>query len=531
MANTIGTAYIQIEPSTEGIGGKLSQALGGESEKAGKLAGNKLGNAISSTFKAGGIAVAGLATAITGISAATVSAAKGVAEYGDNIDKASQKLGVSSNFYQEWEAVLQHSGTSMDSMSATFKKLAVASQDASKEQVAAFEAIGLSMEQVSSMSTEELFSSVINGLQGMEEGTERTALATELLGRGAMELGPLLNTSAEDTQGMIDAVHKLGGVMDQDAVKASAAFQDSLQNMNTAFAGVKNRLLSEFLPSMTTVMDGLGKLASGDSSGLGLIKQGIEEFLGNLAGMIPKLLELGGQLIESLASSIMENLPAIANSAIEIISTLLDKLVDNLPEVIEMGIELISKLIVGIAKAIPKLIEKAPDIIKAVVKGLVDAAPELVSAGKDMVNGIWNGIKSMWSNLVSNVKNLASGLVDSIKGFFKIGSPSKLMRDEIGQWIPAGISVGIDENLEPLEDSMGNIQSTVMGSLDTNIGTITADYQPSSSDDSAVLSLLNTYLPQLANMQIVMDSGATVGALASGMNNALGRMALRGGMV
>lgn len=80
----------------------------------------------------GSVAVAGAVTAVGG---ALVSTASKTAQYGDNIDKASQKLGVSSSFYQEWEAVLQHSGTSMDKMGGSFKKLANASQDASDDQV------------------------------------------------------------------------------------------------------------------------------------------------------------------------------------------------------------------------------------------------------------------------------------------------------------------------------------------------------------------------------------------------------------
>ena len=75
------------------------------------------------------------------------------AEYGDAIDKQSQKLGISASAYQEWEAVLQHSGTSMGAMSATFKTLANAAQDASDDQVAAFERIGLSMDEVANMAT------------------------------------------------------------------------------------------------------------------------------------------------------------------------------------------------------------------------------------------------------------------------------------------------------------------------------------------------------------------------------------------
>ena len=167
----------------------------------------------------GSAAVAG---AVAGVGGALVATASKTAAYGDSIDKASQKLGVSSTFYQEWEAVLQHSGTSMDKMGGTFKRLATASQDASADQQAAFEKLGLSMEDVSKMSPEELFTNVVSGLQGMEEGSERTAVATQLLGKGATEMGALLNTSAEDTQAMIDNVHELGGVMGEDAVKASA---------------------------------------------------------------------------------------------------------------------------------------------------------------------------------------------------------------------------------------------------------------------------------------------------------------------
>lgn len=176
-------------------------------------------------------------------------------EYGDAVDKSSQKLGISASAYQKWDAVLQHSGSSMGSMSATFKTLANAAQDASDDQVKAFERIGLSMDEVSNMATEDLFGAVIRGLQNMEQGTERTALATDLLGRGAMELGPLLNTSADDTQAMLDRVDALGGVMSDDAVKASAAFQDAMQDLTTAIEGNVRNMSAKVLPVLTDVIE------------------------------------------------------------------------------------------------------------------------------------------------------------------------------------------------------------------------------------------------------------------------------------
>ena len=99
----------------------------------------------------------------------------------------------------------------------------------------AFQRIGLTQEELANMSQEEIFDATIAGLQNVEDETERTYLAGQLLGRGATELGALLNTSAEETQAMKDRVHELGGVMSDEAVKSAAAYQDQLQDMKTAF--------------------------------------------------------------------------------------------------------------------------------------------------------------------------------------------------------------------------------------------------------------------------------------------------------
>lgn len=222
---------------------------------------SSLSSKIGGAAKAVGTAMVGITAAAGAVGTAMIANTASVAAYGDSIDKASQKIGISSTAYQEWEAVLQHSGTSMTAMTGTFKTLANAAQDASSDQQAAFERIGLSMDQISSMSADELFGAVITGLQGMEEGTERTALATTLLGRGAMELGPLLNTSAEDTEAMKNAVHDLGGVLDEDAVKMSAKFQDNLQDLKTGLGGMKNEIGLSLMPALNTFMEfGISKM-------------------------------------------------------------------------------------------------------------------------------------------------------------------------------------------------------------------------------------------------------------------------------
>lgn len=212
---------------------------------------------LASTVKKAAAWATGTAAAITAATVAVFKVADSVAAVGDEIDKQSQKLGISAQAYQEWDAILGHCGASMDSLKAGMKTLSKAIADGSADQVAAFQAVGLSLDEVQQMSTEDVFAAVITGLQGMEEGAERTNIATTLLGRSAQELGPLLNTSAEATEEMRQTVNDLGGVMSDEAVAASAQFKDALQDLETASGWFKRELVANILPYVTAGMQGL----------------------------------------------------------------------------------------------------------------------------------------------------------------------------------------------------------------------------------------------------------------------------------
>lgn len=203
--------------------------------------------------------LAAVGTAAAGAGAALFSAVGKVASAGDNIDKMSQKLGMSATAYQEWDAIMRHSGTTIDVMQSSMKTLASAAET-SKD---AFNELGLSQEKIASLSQEKLFAETIKALQNVEDDTRRTYLAGQLLGRGATELGALLNTSAKDTEKMRRAVHRLGGVLSDDAVKASAKYQDSLQDMQTAAKGLLRGAMAKAMPSITKAFQKLGKYISG----------------------------------------------------------------------------------------------------------------------------------------------------------------------------------------------------------------------------------------------------------------------------
>ena len=446
--------------------------------------GSKLKGGLATAAKVGAAAI-GAVTAATGALYTGITAAAGsVASYGDNIDKMSQKMGMSAEAYQEWDAVMQHSGTSIESLQAGMKTLANAVESGND----AFERLGISQEEIAKMSNEELFSATITALQNVENETERTYLAGQLLGRGATELGALLNTSAEDTQAMKDRVHELGGVMSNEAVKASARYKDSLQDMKTSFSGLKNSLIADFLPGMATVMDGIASLVTGEDGAQATISSGISQMLESMNSSLPRFLDAGKQIVESIFQAITQNLPQmvsggiemlmsivdgivnnideIVDSTIQVVDAVIDGLTNNLPKLIDGGIRLIIALSVGLIKAIPQLVEKIPEIILALVKGFAAGASQILEVGKNIVRGIWDGIKSMASWIKDKVTGFFSGIVDSVKGFLGIHSPSRVFAG-IGKFMAEGLGDGWDSEYN-------KIKRNITSGLDFGTATIDA---------------------------------------------------------
>ena len=507
----IATAYVQIEPTFNGVKSKIESEMGGAGESGGQSFGSGFakvlggaGGAVATAGKVMAGAVVAGGTALAGLGASFVSASGDIASYGDNIDKMSQKMGLTAEAYQEWDAVMQHSGTSMETMKSSMKTLANAAESGNK----AFEQIGLTQEEIANMSQQDLFEATIAGLQNVEDTTQRTYLAGQLLGRGATELGALLNTSAEDTQAMRDRVRELGGVMSEDAVKAAAAYQDQLQDMQTAFSGLSRNLMSQFLPDMTTIMGGLTEIFSGNSDkGIGMITEGINGIMSGLTQALPQLMQVAASIVEALGQAILANAPALFQTGMELVMDIGSFLLENAPLLFETAAQLIMQLALGLAESIPELIptitqvvldialylidnidllidaavqlmiglatgliqalpvliEKAPIIIMKLLEALLNAVPKLLAAGQQIIETIKAAIDQYMPGLIAKgselMTKLKSKITEKVKEFVNIG------RDII-----EGIKKGINDAWDALTNWFSDKISSLVGGVKDLLG-------------------------------------------------------------
>ncbi len=441
--------------------------------------------------KVGTVAMAAIGTATVAAGTAFADNIKQTAEYADNIDKMSQKIGISAQAYQEWDFIMQHSGASVDSLQMGVKTLSQKMEKAAEviqntvqadleleqqlengtitleeynqkyddlyesayKDIDAFTKLGYSMHELESFeSTEELLSDVITRLQGMEEGAERTALASELLGRSGVELGALFNTSAEDVEAMRQQVHDLGGVMSDEAVKAGAAYQDSLQNLGVSVSSLERNLSSQFLPSVTSMMDGLSSLITGDESGFALIETGINDFISNLANELPKFFELGAKIVENLATAILDNLPKLFESGVSIITKLLMGAVELLPKIIELGLDLIVSLALGIANALPELIPTILEVIFQIVDILTnpDSLSQIIGAALTLLLALTEGLLSERS--INALVDAVFALIDALITFL-LDPDNILMLVNAAVEIVTAIALGLIKGAFKIVDS------------------------------------------------------------------------------
>lgn len=446
----------------------------GKAEKSAGTFGDKLKTGLKTAAKVGAASLVAMGTATVGVTKSLVDGTKEVAAYGDAIDKGSQKLGISAESYQEWDAILQHSGTSVDALTGVVRNMGNvfgkattvigdtataeaeleaklesgeisleeyneqydALYDGAYKDIGALSDLGFSMEEIEDLSgdNDKALKEVIKRLQQMPDGAKKSALAQDLLGRSALEMGALLNTSAEDTEAMRQKVHELGGVLSDEAVKSAAAYQDSLQDLQTAFSGAKNGLMSEFMPSVTTVMDGLTALFSGDSSGIAMVNEGINGFVDNIAENLPTVIPMITDLISNLAVVIAENAGLIVETALQVITTVINALVpvlpdiitttvnvllDNLPALLDGAVQLFMALVTAIPLILPSLVDALPTVISTVLNNLAEPLQEMFRVTWETIVSVfyiaWDGIKRVWG-VVANWFN--QNIIQPISGFF-----------------------------------------------------------------------------------------------------------------
>lgn len=382
----VAQAYVSIIPSMAGSQSEITKELTGvttsASESAGTEGGKKFGDTFASALKTTGAVIGAALTAATGAAIATgkafIDAANDVSAMGDAIGDNAAKMMLDTQSYQEWDFVLQRAGSSIDSMKAAMRTLANAAVSGSD----AFTALGISQEQLASMNQAELFEATVKALQNVTDEQERMALASSLLGKGAVELGGIFAMTNEELDESKQKMYELGAYMDEGAIAASDNYQDTLIDVQDSLKGLKISMMKDFLPGITSVMTGLSKVFSGNG-GIEEIKEGLESVTSKITELSPQFFAIAEAIVTALLAGFGPMLPQVVTSIFSFINQALLTVTGMTPQ-------LLPAITAGIQGIMSSLFECLPIIIQSLLQLTTDlitwlSSPENIDA---FVNGL-----------------------------------------------------------------------------------------------------------------------------------------------
>ena len=389
-----------------------------------------------------------------------------VAAYGDEVDEMSKKLGVSTDAYQYWNKVLESNGTSMRAMSGAFKNMNKIITGATAEQIAAFEKLGLSEEEVAAMNPEDLFGELIIRLQNITDPVKQASLAMDLFGASGQQLGPVLQMSNQELSEFMQQTQMLGTVMEKDAVQDAAKFSDSLDMLNSAVDGVKMSLVSGFMPGISQVMDGLALMISGNG-GLKEINDGVTTFVKSLTEQAPEMANIASNIISTLLEALNTNAPDLIEAGLNAIVTIGMGILQNLPMLVQTAFTIINSLVQGIVQQLPLLIPACVAILADVVRVLTDPANlELLIAGAlqlivALAEGLINSIPELIRVIPDIIKNLVQALIAEIPQLLACAVE-----------LIVALAMGLIEAIPELITAIPEIMMAIVGGLMDGIGDI-----------------------------------------------------------
>ena len=199
------------------------------------------------------------------------------------------------------------------------------------------------------------------------------------------------------------------------------------------------------------------------------IINGIKTTIGNVLNAIQSVWASIWNAISGVVSTIWNAISGVVSTCIQnvrnTISTVLNAISGVWTSVWNRVSSSLGNIWHGITSAVSNGIQSVSNTvgrIKSTVLGAVSGAGRwLYDIGRQVIQGLINGIGGAFKWVKDTIGNLGKNLIGWAKGVLGIHSPSRIFRDEVGKWIPAGMAQGIDKASGLVADSIDGLTDMV----------------------------------------------------------------------
>lgn len=403
-----------------------------------------------------------------------------------------QKVKQLDEQYKQLQATHKETETTINSLSLAQKEAAVqvasAVEEGANRQVVTYESLNANQQKVIDemrKKYDELQASATNAFERIKQDTvlatsEMTAniqANTETVKRFGENIEQLMQRGVNE--GFIDILRQAGPKSAEQVQSLVNSSDTELQALSKAFeeGGLEavealrrsyNIPTDEFTePLRKLVMGSKGTLtdaiagAGFDEIGKNVtdeVKRGVEE---NATAPVEAIKEVGTQISDGFGNVMGIQSP----------STVMAEKGQFVVEGVVKGIEQSKGSVDTIMQAVADIITKKMDSIINDVKSKANELPRafdavrgsMVSSGEYAMSGLAVGLSNGAGQAYSMAETIASNIRSKIKNALDIHSPSRVMRDDVGRWIPAGIAVGMERNADVVDNPLRRIKERIAG--------------------------------------------------------------------
>lgn len=327
----------------------------------------------------------------------------------------------------------------------------------------------------------------------------------------------MLSAGESLISGLLDGVIAAGGIFMERAPEIIMKLADAISSNASSLLDTGTQMLQPMLDGITASLPGLlstgveviTNLANGILTALPQLIQTAGDLVIQFAGFVlqnlPTIIDAGVQLLVNLITGIISSLPELIGTAHKLVIEFQATIMKNLPQIISAGLQIPFKLAAGIYQAMPQILTAAVKICTTVFDNIIKF--DWLGLGKNIIDGIIKGIQSAGDAMITAILSMCEGALGAVKKFFGIASPSKVMANEVGRYIPEGIAVGISKYSSAVTDAMDELKADTMNTAaNMNIST-SSDFAASQSDNSAVLARLDAMIALMSQYFPEMSTG------------------------
>lgn len=213
------------------------------------------------------------------------------------------------------------------------------------------------------------------------------------------------------------------------------------------FTDVWNKIVAFFTPIINGIRNTIGNVLNAISGVWTSVWNAVRSVASTIWNAISGVVSTYIQNVRNTISTVLNAISGVWTSVWNSVSSFLGNIWHGITSAVSNGIQSVSNTVGRIR-----------DTVLGAVSG---AGGWLYDTGRQIISGLINGIGGAFQWVRNTISNLGSSLVGWAKSVLGIHSPSRIFRDEVGKWIPAGMAQGIDKASGLVADSIDGLTDMV----------------------------------------------------------------------